>query len=152
MRSIRGTDTVPERIVRALLHAAGYRFRLHRRDLPGRPDIVLPKHKTIFLVHGCFWHAHPGCKANRIPATNSDWWEAKIKRNSERDRTVVEALQALGWRVETIWECETRPAKRPELRQRLVAILENQQPPQTPGSVAQPATTESVQPPEPIEP
>jgi DNA mismatch endonuclease (patch repair protein) len=143
MRSIRGTDTVPERVVRALLHASGYRFRLHRRDLPGRPDIVLTRFKTIVLVHGCFWHAHPGCKANRIPATNSQWWETKLRRNAERDRAVVNALEALGWHVEIVWECETKPTKRPALRERLVEVLESRRPirpanrPDSPGSTRQ---------------
>lgn len=128
MRAIRGTDTVPERIVRGLLHAAGYRFRLHRRDLPGRPDIVLPRYKTVLLVHGCFWHRHPGCKANRIPATNSHWWEAKLENNTRRDRAVVDALEQLGWHVEIVWECETRPTRRPDLSKRLAETLDARRP------------------------
>lgn len=106
MGRIRGKDTKPELRVRKALHAAGYRFRLHRKDLPGRPDITLPKHKTVIFVHGCFWHGHEGCKANRIPKTNAEFWSAKIARNRERDAANRAALEALGWTVVVVWECE----------------------------------------------
>lgn len=123
MRRVRGADTLPERTVRALLHGAGFRFRLHRKDLPGRPDIVLPRYRTVVLVHGCFWHRHPGCRASRVPSTRPAWWEAKLARNVERDREVAEALVAAGWRVVVVWECETRPAGRAALSARLTALL-----------------------------
>ena len=106
MGRIRGKDTKPEILVRKKLHAAGFRFRLHRKDLPGRPDITLPKHKTVIFVHGCFWHGHEGCKANRIPKTNGEFWSAKIARNRELDADNRAALEALGWKVVVVWECE----------------------------------------------
>ena len=106
MGRIRGKDTKPEILVRKKLHAAGFRFRLHRKDLPGRPDITLPKHKTVIFVHGCFWHGHEGCKANRIPKTNAEFWSAKIARNRARDAENRAALEAKGWRVVVVWECE----------------------------------------------
>ena len=96
MGRIRGKDTKPELRVRKALHAAGYRFRLHRKDLPGRPDITLPRHRTVIFVHGCFWHGHEGCKANRIPKTNPEFWSAKIDRNRERDARNRAELEAMG--------------------------------------------------------
>ena len=88
----------------------GKRFRLHRRDLPGRPDIVLPKERLAIFVHGCFWHRHDGCSRASIPATRPDFWDAKFRRTVERDAEQTAALEALGWRVAVIWECEIRPA------------------------------------------
>jgi len=111
MGRIRGKNTKPELEVRRKLHAMGYRFRLHRKDLPGRPDITLPKHKTVIFVHGCFWHGHEGCKANRIPKTNEAFWQAKIDRNRARDEENRAALETLGWKVVVIWECEVRGSK-----------------------------------------
>lgn len=104
MAAVRGRDTKPEVAVRRALHAAGYRFRLHRRDLPGRPDIVLPCHRLAVFVHGCFWHGHD-CRRGRRPSSNTGFWHAKLARNVERDRAAVEALTAAGWTVETVWEC-----------------------------------------------
>ena len=95
-------------MVRRFLYAHGYRYRLHRRDLPGRPDIVLPKHHAAVFVHGCFWHAHEGCKYFRIPSTRREFWEAKLLGNRDRDRRQAAALAAGGWRVATIWECGLR--------------------------------------------
>lgn len=106
MRAIKGRNTQPEVIVRRMLHAMGYRFRLHRRDLPGTPDIVLPGRRTIIQVHGCFWHQHEGCPHGRLPRTRHDYWLPKLARNKERDRLVKAALAALGWEVATVWECE----------------------------------------------
>ena len=106
MAAIRGHDTAPERLVRSALHRHGLRFRLHVRDLPGRPDIVLPRHRTVILVHGCFWHRHIGCPKGTLPATNRAWWVAKLRRNRARDRRNVRDLQAAGWRVIVVWECE----------------------------------------------
>lgn len=107
MAAIRGRDTKPELQIRRLLHALGYRFRLQRKDLPGRPDVVFPARRRIVLVHGCFWHRH-GCRNSVLPKARRDWWEAKLNRNVERDTAVVNALGNLGWSVLTIWECETR--------------------------------------------
>lgn len=108
MSQIRARDTKPEKIVRSLLHRMGYRFRLHRRDLPGSPDIVLPRHHVVILVHGCFWHRHEGCRFAYTPKSRREFWVAKFKQNLERDRRVRSELEALGWRVEIVWECETR--------------------------------------------
>ncbi|MFN3727931.1 MAG: very short patch repair endonuclease [Allosphingosinicella sp.] len=121
MRRVRGKDTAPEHLVRRALHAMGLRFRLHRRDLPGRPDIVLPRRRTILFVHGCFWHRHSGCRRSSDPATRPDFWTAKFERTVRRDREQVAALRALGWRVEIIWECEARAPDR--LRSRLGEIF-----------------------------
>ena len=107
MRQVRSVNTKPEMIVRSALHAAGYRFRLHRRDLPGNPDLVFPRYKVAVFVHGCFWHWH-GCKRSRMPATNRDYWESKIARNVERDRETMTQLAALGWDVHVIWECDLK--------------------------------------------
>jgi DNA mismatch endonuclease (patch repair protein) len=108
MASIRGRDTKPELAVRRLLHAHGLRFRLHVGDLPGRPDIVLPRHRAIVLVHGCFWHRHEGCRYASVPESNNEFWAAKFSANVARDRRVADALVASGWRLFTIWECEVR--------------------------------------------
>lgn len=104
-------DTTPEMRVRHAAHAMGLRFRVHRRDLPGTPDIVFPKHKVVLFVHGCFWHRHPGCPKSSTPKSSVDFWKAKFDRNVERDRQVASELGQLGWRVETLWECETRNAE-----------------------------------------
>jgi DNA mismatch endonuclease (patch repair protein) len=110
MRRIKSRDTAPELIVRRLLHRRGYRFRLHRIDLPGKPDIVLPGRNAIILVHGCFWHQHT-CRLGRTPKGNQAYWVPKLARNSKRDSIVTRRLRALGWRVMTIWECQvTKPS------------------------------------------
>jgi len=112
MSGIRGRDTRPELKVRSILHSLGYRFRLHAANLPGKPDIVLPKLKTVILVHGCFWHRHKGCRFCYSPKTRIDFWEKKFVRNQERDREVRRRLRSLGWRTIVVWECKTRdPAK-----------------------------------------
>lgn len=108
MSGIRGKNSAPEMMVRRLLFAAGYRFRLHRRDLPGTPDIVMPSRKIVIFVHGCFWHAHKGCKYAKIPATRPEFWSAKLEANVSRDRLVIEKLIALKWRVLCVWECAIR--------------------------------------------
>lgn len=111
MATIRGQDTGPEIAVRRMLHAMGYRYRLHRRDLPGRPDVAFPgRHKAVF-VHGCFWHQHPGCKLARQPKSRLNYWLPKLRRNQERDRERLEALATMGWKVLIIWECEARDPK-----------------------------------------
>lgn len=110
MRRIRKTDTKPELSVRRFLHGKGYRFRLHRADLPGTPDIVLPKHRTVVLVHGCFWHQH-SCPLGKKPKSNLSYWLPKLRRNIERDANNRAALLDQGWKVITIWECETQDAE-----------------------------------------
>ena len=111
MAGIRGKNSQPELFVRRLLFASGYRFRLHRRDLPGTPDIVMPGRKVAIFVHGCFWPLHQGCRYAKMPATRPSFWKAKLEANVERDRRAVEKLQALGWRVLCVWECSTRDAE-----------------------------------------
>lgn len=109
MSRIRGKNTKPELAVRSLLHSLGYRFTVNgplNRKLPGKPDIVLPKYKTVIFVHGCFWHGHQGCKHFRIPKTRTEWWKAKIEGNVARDKRQHEELRLLGWKVVVIWECE----------------------------------------------
>ena len=125
LRAVKSRDTRPEVRVRRAAHAMGLRFRLHRRDLPGSPDIVFPRWKTVILVHGCFWHRH-GCRlGQKMPGSNIGYWERKFRRTLERDRENIEALQALGWRVAVIWECET---KREEvLRLRLESLFATQE-------------------------
>lgn len=108
MSGIKGRNTRPELVVRRALHAAGFRYRLHVPNLPGRPDIVLPKHRAVILVHGCFWHRHPGCRFSTTPATRPEFWAEKFARNVERDARDRRALQASGWRIATLWECGTR--------------------------------------------
>ena len=106
MSRIRGRDTKPELVLRKLLHAQGLRYRLHRADLPGKPDLVFVRHKAVVFVHGCFWHRHHGCSIATTPKSNIDFWVEKFDRNVARDRRNILALQALGWRVYVVWECE----------------------------------------------
>jgi len=108
MAKVRSQDTKPEVLVRSLIHRMGFRFRLHNKHLPGNPDIVLPRHKKIVFVHGCFWHQHEGCPHAARPASNIAYWNKKLDGNVRRDRANLEKLAALGWRVLVIWECETR--------------------------------------------
>jgi len=108
MAAVKNKNTTPEVRVRKALHSMGYRFRLHRNDLPGSPDIVLPKYSWCIFVHGCFWHQHPGCKRATFPETRKEFWEQKFKKNKERDEFVVDELKKLGWRPIIIWECETK--------------------------------------------
>ena len=108
MSRVRTAGTKPEMLVRQLTHGMGYRFRLHRAGLPGKPDLVFPRHRKVILVHGCFWHQHGGCSKATIPASNSAFWQAKLSRNMERDWENVTALRRTGWQVLVIWECETK--------------------------------------------
>ena len=108
MSGIKGGNTRPELVVRRALHAAGFRYRLHATDLPGRPDIVLPKYRAVILVHGCFWHRHAGCRFATSPDTRRDFWADKFARNVERDARTRQALRAGGWRIATLWECGVR--------------------------------------------
>jgi len=115
MSRIRSKDTKPELLVRSVLHKLGYRFRLHRRDLPGCPDIVLPRHQKIVLVQGCFWHGHT-CKLGVRPKSNQGYWHPKIERNRERDARTLATLIGQGWRVLQVWECEVQEVGRLEER------------------------------------
>jgi len=107
MSRICNKNTKPELLVRSLLHRLGFRFRLHRKDLPGKPDIVLPKHKTVIEVRGCFWHRHQGCKDASTPKTNTEFWETKFLNTVNRDKNNIEQLKKLGWNTIVVWECET---------------------------------------------
>ncbi|MBS0331738.1 MAG: DNA mismatch endonuclease Vsr [Proteobacteria bacterium] len=111
MRRVKGKDTSPELKVRKALTRLGARYRLHRKDLPGNPDIVLPGRKLALFIHGCFWHGHDCARGARVPKQNRDYWVGKVDRNRARDAKTGEALAALGWRVETIWECELKDAE-----------------------------------------
>ena len=116
MSRIRGKDTKPEILVRKGLHARGFRFRLQDRKLPGKPDIVLPKYGVVILVNGCFWHGHRGCKYATRPKSNVEFWETKIARNKHRDEVTAAHLEALGWTVIVVWECELRGKEKAETR------------------------------------
>lgn len=121
MSRIRGKNTALEMTVRSLVHGLGYRYRLHRKDLPGTPDLVFPTRKSVIFIHGCFWHGHD-CARAALPSSNRNFWEIKIGRNKERDGRTQEALSKAGWKILTIWQCETRNV--PDLRERLVGFLE----------------------------
>lgn len=107
MAAIRGRDTKPEMRLRRLLHGLGYRFRVQRRDLPGRPDLVFPGRRKAIFVHGCFWHRH-GCRNSVLPKSRAEWWEEKLNRNVARDRAAAAELEMLGWSVLAVWECEAK--------------------------------------------
>jgi DNA mismatch endonuclease (patch repair protein) len=110
MRAVHSKNTRPELVVRRAAHAMGYRFRLHRADLPGTPDLVFPGRRAVIFVHGCFWHRHEGCRRATVPATRTSYWLPKFERNAGRDRFNTAALEASGWRVMVVWECETKSA------------------------------------------
>jgi DNA mismatch endonuclease, patch repair protein len=121
MRAVKGRDTTPELTVRRLAHAMGYRYRLHRKDLPGHPDLVFPRLGRAVFVHGCFWHGHDCPRGARMPVRNRAYWSRKIARNMERDKAAVKALKALGWSVGVVWECRTRDEA--GLKRRLARLL-----------------------------
>ena len=121
MRAIRSKGMRPELAVRSLVHRLGYRFRLHRKDLPGKPDLVFPSRRKLIFVHGCFWHLHQGCKSAHVPKTNLDYWIPKLLRNQVRDAKNILALSAEGWKSLIIWECETKDEK--HTRRQIVAFL-----------------------------
>jgi DNA mismatch endonuclease (patch repair protein) len=108
MSRIRSKDTKPELLVRRFLHKNGFRYRLYVKDLPGKPDIVLPKYKVVIFIHGCFWHGHEGCKKAVLPKTRTDWWQAKIVSNTKNDFKASGLLEDLGWKVITIWQCQLK--------------------------------------------
>jgi len=121
MSRIRAKDTKPEMLVRRLLHSLGYRYRLHTKDLPGKPDIVFRRPKKVILVHGCFWHQHNKCREGRLPGTRQDYWVPKLGRNVNRDREQRESLEAAGWQILVLWECEITDPE--TLKTRLLAFL-----------------------------
>lgn len=125
MPRIRGKDTKPEILVRRGLHAAGYRFRLHRRDLPGSPDLVLPRHHAVIFMHGCFWHAHADCKKFRIPRSRAAFWQEKLMGNKERDASNTRALLEMGWRLLVVWECATRQKNTTKLINDIILWLQS---------------------------
>jgi DNA mismatch endonuclease, patch repair protein len=106
MSRVKGVDTAPELLIRSLLHRMGYRFRLHVFDLPGKPDIVLPRHRKVIFVNGCFWHGHKRCRRSALPETNRDFWEQKISKTAKRDQRNIRQLRKAGWKVLTIWQCK----------------------------------------------
>ena len=121
MRTVKGKNTKPEIAVRRMLYRLGYRYRLHRTDLPGKPDIVFPGKRRVVFVNGCFWHGHDCQRGNRIPKTNVSYWSAKIERNRKRDTATLQALRDQGWRSFVVWECEIKNFDR--LQERLVEFL-----------------------------
>lgn len=125
MAKIRGRDTSPELVVRRLVSALGCRYRLHVRGLPGRPDLVLRSRSTVIFVNGCFWHRHTCPRGRSAPSSRRAFWEAKFEANVARDRRVRRQLRAMGWRVITVWECQTKPSRLPALERRLARLLEN---------------------------
>ncbi|WP_276502392.1 very short patch repair endonuclease [Terrimonas pollutisoli] len=111
MSQIRATNTKPEMLVRKFLHAQGFRYKLHDKTLPGKPDLVLPRYKTVIFIHGCFWHGHDSCKYFVVPKTRTDWWLNKITGNKANDAKAIKALKKEGWKIITLWECNLRPVK-----------------------------------------
>ncbi|MBK5932560.1 very short patch repair endonuclease [Rhodovulum imhoffii] len=111
MSKVRNRDTKPELAVRRFLHSRGLRYRLHRSDLPGRPDIVFPTQRIALFVHGCFWHQHSGCAKAKLPSTRQEFWQEKLSRNAQRDQEVQGRLSEMGWRSMVVWECELKPAR-----------------------------------------
>ncbi|MAD63849.1 very short patch repair endonuclease [Haliea sp.] len=121
MRSVKQKGTKPEMVVRRMVHRLGYRYRLHRKGLPGSPDLVFSSRRKVIFVHGCFWHQHEGCKASMPPKSNREYWLPKLERNSDRDKRQRQELESMGWTVMTIWECETKDLTC--LKSRLVEFL-----------------------------
>ena len=121
MSRIKAKDTQPEWLVRKFLHTNGFRYSLHKKTLPGKPDIVLPKYKTIIFIHGCFWHGHGNCKYFVVPKTRTEWWVKKINTNKANDAKAVKALKKEGWKVIIVWECKLKPAA---IEKTLSAVLQ----------------------------
>lgn len=125
MSAIRGKDTRPEMFLRRAMHTAGFRYRLHRKDLPGTPDMVFSRYRAVIFVHGCFWHRHPGCRFTSTPATRPDFWNAKFKRNVERDLANRKELTKAGWRVGIVWECTLKERRPPDIVDAISAWLKS---------------------------
>ncbi len=123
MAAIKGKNTKPEMLVRKFLFACGFRYRLNHPRLPGHPDVVLRKYRTVIFVNGCFWHGHEGCKYFVLPKTNTEFWKAKMARNSERDKEVQKSLAKMGWHCITVWECQLKPSVREKTLESLVYTL-----------------------------
>ena len=123
MSRIKGKDTKPEMLVRKYLHAQGFRYKLHDKTLPGKPDLVLPKYKTVIFIHGCFWHGHENCKYFKMPQTRTEWWTAKINYNKTKDKNAVSAIRKQGWKVIEIWECKLRKEKLEKILNKLAVTL-----------------------------
>lgn len=126
MSHIKSKDTKPEVLVRRFLFAHGFRFRLHQKDLPGKPDIVLPKYKTVIFINGCFWHGHKDCKYSSLPETNRDFWATKISGNVERDKATYAKLIEMGWRVIELWQCQLKPKTKDQTLSNLITELKNE--------------------------
>lgn len=124
MSRIRGKDTKPEILVRRFLFSKGFRYRLHDKRFPGKPDMVLPKYKTLIFVHGCFWHGHEGCKYAVIPKTRTEWWKNKIEQTKVKDEENISTLKSMGWEVIEVWECELKKNKKEKTLESLVARIE----------------------------
>ncbi|MCB0396821.1 MAG: DNA mismatch endonuclease Vsr [Flavobacteriales bacterium] len=123
MSRIRGKDTKPEMLVRRFLHTNGFRYRLHDKHLPGKPDIILKKYNTVIFIHGCFWHGHEGCRYFVVPKTRTQWWLDKINRNKAKDTESCTQLKRHGWRIITVWECDLKKDKRDATLKRLIQKL-----------------------------
>ena len=123
MSSVRSRNTAPEMIVRRYLHGQGFRYRLHVRNLPGSPDLVLPKHRTVIFVHGCFWHRHRGCRYSTMPASNAERWREKFAANVQRDALKETQLRSAGWKVIVVWECELKRSPEGRLKELVAEIL-----------------------------
>ena len=123
MSKIKSKDTKPEMLVRRFLHAKGFRYKLHDKKLPGKPDIVLPKYETVIFVNGCFWHGHKNCKYFKVPKTRTDWWLSKIERNKQLDLEIFYKLRKAGWKVSTIFECQLKAKKRSRTLTRILNEL-----------------------------
>ena len=136
MSGIQGKNTRPEMVLRRLLHAMGFRYRLYARGLPGKPDLVFPKYRAVVFVHGCFWHRHPGCRYTTTPATRPEFWQEKFAGTVERDRRAIERLSEDGWRVAVVWECALKQRQDAEVAALLAAWLQGDKPfieiPETP--------------------
>lgn len=124
MSRIRAKDTKPELLVRKYLFSKGFRYRVNVKNLPGKPDIVLPKYKTVIFIHGCFWHGHEGCRYFVIPKTRTEWWTEKIRKNKERDQKDHDALRIAGWNIMTVWECQLKPKICAETLEGIALLLE----------------------------
>lgn len=124
MSLISGKNTKPEIVIRKIAHSLGYRFRLHKKDLPGKPDIVFPKYKKVIFVNGCFWHSHKNCKRSKLPTTNAKFWKEKIEGNKKKDKSNYIRLKKLGWDYMVIWQCEIKDSNKEKIEKRLLEFLQ----------------------------